>query len=223
MHEIGVRHVAQIAGFSFNMDTLYMTWLAMAVVIVIAILATRSLNVIPKGWQNVLEIIITGLQSKIDATMGERGKLVAPLLISLFMFILTSNWLGMIPTLSSPTSDLNTTLGLALMIVCMVHVLGLYFKGFSYIKHFFQPFAPFVIINLIEELAKPITLAFRLFGNILAGEILIIILLMLVPIWMPIPSVIWLAFSLFVGGVQAFIFTMLSMAYLASAVKQDNH
>jgi F-type H+-transporting ATPase subunit a len=223
MHEIGVRHVAQIAGFSFNMDTLYMTWLAMAVVIVIAILATRSLNVIPKGWQNVLEIIITGLQSQIDATMGERGKLVAPLLISLFMFILTSNWLGMIPTLSSPTSDLNTTLGLALMIVCMVHVLGLYFKGFSYIKHFFQPFAPFVIINLIEELAKPITLAFRLFGNILAGEILIIILLMLVPIWMPIPSVIWLAFSLFVGGVQAFIFTMLSMAYLASAVKQDNH
>jgi len=102
-------------------------------------------------------------------------------------------------------------------------VLGLYFKGFSYIKHFFQPFAPFVIINLIEELAKPITLAFRLFGNILAGEILIIILLMLVPIWMPIPSVIWLAFSLFVGGVQAFIFTMLSMAYLASAVKEDNH
>jgi len=223
MHEIGVRHVAQIAGFSFNMDTLYMTWLAMAIVILIAILATRSLHVIPKGWQNVLEIIITGLQSQIDATMGERGKLVAPLLISLFMFILTSNWLGMIPTLSSPTSDLNTTLGLALMIVCMVHVLGLYFKGFSYIKHFFQPFAPFVIINLIEELAKPITLAFRLFGNILAGEILIIILLMLVPIWMPIPSVVWLAFSLFVGGVQAFIFTMLSMAYLASAVKQDNH
>jgi F-type H+-transporting ATPase subunit a len=223
MHEIGVRHVVQLAGFSFNMDTLYMTWLAMAIVIFIAFLATRSLHVIPKGWQNVLEIIVTGLQSQISATMGERGKMLAPLLISLFMFVLTSNWLGMIPTLSSPTSDLNTTLGLALMIVCMVHVLGLYFKGFSYIKHFFQPFAPFVIINVIEELSKPITLSFRLFGNILAGEILIIILLKLVPIWMPIPSVVWLAFSLFVGGVQAFIFTMLSMAYLAGAVKEDSH
>ena len=79
----------------------------------------------------------------------------------------------------------------------------------------------FVVINVIEEVAKPITLAFRLFGNILAGEILIIILLKLVPIWMPIPSVIWLAFSIFIGGVQAFIFTSLSMAYLANAVKDS--
>ena len=106
----------------------------------------------------------------------------------------------------------------------MLHVLGLYYKGFNYIKHFFQPVAPFVIINLIEEIAKPITLAFRLFGNILAGEILIIILLLLVPIWMPVPSVVWLAFSLFIGAVQAFIFTMLSMSYLANAMKDDeNH
>ena len=100
---------------------------------------------------------------------------------------------------------------------------GLYYKGFNYIKHFFQPVAPFVIINLIEEIAKPITLAFRLFGNILAGEILIIILLLLVPIWMPVPSVVWLAFSLFIGAVQAFIFTMLSMSYLANAMKDDDH
>lgn len=96
-------------------------------------------------------------------------------------------------------------------------------KVFNYIKHFFQPVAPFVIINLIEEIAKPITLAFRLFGNILAGEILIIILLLLVPIWMPVPSVVWLAFSLFIGAVQAFIFTMLSMSYLANAMKDDDH
>ena len=75
--------------------------------------------------------------------------------------------------------------------------------------------------DMIEEIAKPITLAFRLFGNILAGEILIIVLLKLMPIWMPIPSVCWLAFSIFIGGGQAFIFTMLSMAYLANAVKSE--
>lgn len=223
MHEIGAHKVAQLAGFTFNMDTLYMTWLAMAIVIVLAVLATRNLKLIPSGCQNLLEIVITGLHSQMDATMGSNGRKLAPLIISLFLFLLVSNWLGLIPTLTSPTNDVNTTLGLALMVVVMLHILGVYFKGTSYIKHFFQPFAPFVIINIIDEIAKPITLAFRLFGNILAGEILIIILLMLIPIWMPIPSVIWLAFSIFVGFVQAFIFTMLSMSYLANAVNTDHH
>ena len=111
--------------------------------------------------------------------------------------------------------------GLALLVIVMVHVLGVARKGGHYIGHFFKPTPIFVIINAIEEIAKPITLSFRLFGNILAGEILIIILLKLMPIWMPVPSVIWLAFSIFIGAVQAFIFTMLSMAYFANAVKED--
>ena len=223
MHEIGVREVVTFAGMQFNIQTLEMTWLAMAIVILIAFLATRSLKLVPSGWQNVIEMVIVWLNEQIGVTLGSRGQLVAPLLITLFLFLLISNWIGLIPTLASPTNDLNTTLGLALLVIVMLHVLGLYYKGFNYIKHFFQPVAPFVIINLIEEIAKPITLAFRLFGNILAGEILIIILLLLVPIWMPVPSVVWLAFSLFIGAVQAFIFTMLSMSYLANAMKDDDH
>jgi F-type H+-transporting ATPase subunit a len=223
MHEIGVREVVHVAGLTFNVETLYMTWLTMAVILLLAFLATRSLKLVPSGWQNLIEMVITALHEQIDATMGERGRMLAPMIIALFLFLLVANWIGLVPTLSSPTNDLNTTLGLALLVVVMLHVLGLYFKGMGYIKHFFQPVAPFVIINMIEEVAKPITLAFRLFGNILAGEILIIILLKLMPIWMPVPSVIWLAFSIFVGGVQAFIFTMLSMAYLANGVKHDDH
>lgn len=223
MHEIGVREVVTFAGMQFNIQTLEMTWLAMAIVILIAFLATRSLKLVPSGWQNVIEMVIVWLNEQISVTLGSRGQLVAPFLITLFLFLLISNWIGLIPTLASPTNDLNTTLGLALLVIVMLHVLGLYYKGFNYIKHFFQPVAPFVIINLIEEIAKPITLAFRLFGNILAGEILIIILLLLVPIWMPVPSVVWLAFSLFIGAVQAFIFTMLSMSYLANAMKDDDH
>jgi F-type H+-transporting ATPase subunit a len=221
MHEIGVREVVQFAGLNFNWETLEMTWLTMAIVILIAWLATRHLSLVPHGWQNVLEMIVTGLESQMNATMGRGGKFLAPFIISLFMFLLVSNWLGLVPTLSSPTNDLNTTLGLALLVIVMVHTLGLYRKGGHYIAHFFQPTPVFVIINAIEEIAKPITLSFRLFGNILAGEILIIILLKLMPIWMPIPSVLWLAFSIFIGAVQAFIFTMLSMAYLANAVKED--
>ena len=221
MHEIGVREIVQFAGMTFNVETLEMTWIAMAIVILIAFLATRNLKLVPSGWQNMLEMVITGLHEQIDVTMGPRGRSLAPLIISLFMFLLVSNWLGLVPFLASPTNDLNTTLGLALMVIVMLHVMGVYFKGMHYIKHFFQPVPVFVVINAIEEVAKPITLAFRLFGNILAGEILIIILLKLMPIWMPIPSVIWLAFSIFIGGVQAFIFTMLSMAYLANAVRED--
>ena len=222
MHEIGVREVVQFAGLTFNWETLVMTWITMAIVILIAVLATRNLQMVPSGWQNVVEMVITGLHSQIDVTMGKRGRTFAPLIITLFLFLLISNWLGLVPQMASPTNDLNTTLGLALLVIVMVHCLGLYFKGGHYIAHFFQPVPVFVVINAIEEVAKPITLAFRLFGNILAGEILIIILLKLMPIWMPIPSVIWLAFSIFIGGVQAFIFTMLSMAYLSNAVKDEH-
>lgn len=223
MHEIGVREVVQFAGFAFNWETLCMTWLTMAIVILIAFLATRSLSLVPSGWQNVVEMIVLWLHEQIDAMMGERGRFLAPFIVSLFMFLLVSNWLGLVPTLASPTNDLNTTLGLALLVIVLVHVLGIHMKGGHYIAHFFQPTPVFVVINAIEEIAKPITLAFRLFGNILAGEILIIVLLKLMPIWMPVPAVCWLAFSIFIGGVQAVIFTMLSMAYLANAVKSEEN
>ena len=223
MHEIGAHKVAHLAGFSFNLDTLYMTWISMAIVIVIAILATRNLKLVPQGWQNILEIIITSLLEQIDMAMGPRGRKIAPLLITLFLFILISNWLGLVPGFTSPTNDPNTTLGLAWMVVVLLHFLGLVFKGKHYITHFFEPIAPFVVVNMLEEVAKPITLAFRLFGNILAGEILIIILAQLLPMWFPIPNIIWLGFSVFVGVIQAFIFTMLSMSYLANGVKEDQH
>lgn len=221
MHEIGVRETVQFAGMTFNEETLIMTWITMAIVIAIAVMATRSLSMVPTGTQNVVEMIIIWLRGQVHENMGKKGEFLAPLVITLFLFLLVSNWLGLVPTMASPTNDLNTTLGLALLIIIMVHVLGIYMKGMHYIAHFFQPVAPFVIINMIEEVAKPITLAFRLFGNILAGEILIIILLKLMPIWMPIPSVGWLAFSIFVGGVQAFVFTMLSTVYLSNAVKDS--
>ena len=221
MHEIGVRETVQFAGLTFNWETLVMTWISMGIVLLIAILATRNLKMVPTGTQNIVEALIVWLREQVATNLGPKGEFLCPLIVTLFLFLIVANWLGLVPTMASPTNDLNTTLGLALFIIAMVHILGVRMKGMHYIKHFFQPFPIFVVINVIEEVAKPITLAFRLFGNILAGEILIIILLKLVPIWMPIPSVIWLAFSIFIGGVQAFIFTSLSMAYLANAVKDS--
>ncbi|MCI6085749.1 F0F1 ATP synthase subunit A [Selenomonas sp.] len=221
MHEIGVRETVELAGFTFNWETLEMTWITMAIVLLIAFLATRSLAIVPRGWQMVVEIIVDWLHGQMDAMMGKSGRFLAPFIVALFMFLLVGNWLGLVPTMASPTNDLNTTLALAVTVIVMVHGIGVYKKGFHYIAHFFQPVFIFVVINIVEEIAKPITLACRLFGNIMAGEILIVVLLMLMPIWMPIPAVCWLAFSIFIGGVQAVIFTMLSMAYLANAVKED--
>ncbi len=220
-HEIGSHKLAHFAGLTFNIDTLMMTWLTMGIVIVLAILATRRIELIPRGWQNLLEIAVFTLLEQIEATMGPKGRRLAPLIITLFLFILISNWLGLVPGFTSPTSDINTTLGLALMVITLVHILAIVNKGPGrYFKHFFEPYIPFVIINVIEEIAKPITLSFRLFGNILAGEVLIIVLGLLVPYVAP---TLWLAFSVFVGLIQAFIFTMLSMSYLANSVQQEHH
>lgn len=220
-HEIGTHKLAHFAGLTFHLDTLMMTWLTMAVIILFAVLATRNLKMKPQGWQNFLEMVVDALLEQIDANMGPRGRKLAPLVITLFLFLVVGNEIGLIPGLTSPTSDLNTTLGLALMIVVMVHIIGVVNKGpVRYIKHFFEPYVPFVVINIIEELAKPITLSFRLFGNILAGEILLLILGMLVPYVVP---TAWLAFSVFVGVVQAFIFTMLSISYLSNSLADDHH
>jgi F-type H+-transporting ATPase subunit a len=220
-HEIGTHKLAHFLGMTFNMDTLIMTWVTMAIVILLAVLATRRIELRPRGWQNFLEMAVAALMEQIEANMGAKGKKMAPLIITLFLFLAVGNELGLIPGFTSPTNDINTTLGLALMIVIIVHVLGIKNKGLvRYVKHFFEPFIPFVIINIIEEVAKPITLSFRLFGNILAGEILLLILGMLVPYVVP---TLWLGFSVFVGIVQAFIFTMLSISYLSNSMQDGHH
>lgn len=213
--------MAYLAGLAFNMDTLYMTWLAMAIVIVLAWLATRRLTLVPRGWQNVMEIAVTAILDQVKANMGTRGMILAPFIVALFLFLLIANWLGLVPGFSSPTNDLNTTLGLALLVIVMVQIFGMLNKGvWRYLKHFLQPNPLFLPINLIEELSKPVTLSFRLFGNIVAGEILIIILGMLVPYVIP---TAWLAFSVFVGAIQAFIFTILSLSYLANSFTDGEH
>lgn len=219
-HEIGGHKIAHFAGLAFNMDTLYMTWLTMGIVIALAFIVTRGMKPVPGGLQSLLEMVVVYMHEQIESNIGPKGKMIAPLVITLFMFLLISNWLGLVPGFTSPTNDLNTTLGLALMVVLLVHILGVWNNGLKHFKHFIQPYPVFLPINIIEELAKPITLSFRLFGNILAGEILLIILGMLVP-WV-IPSG-WLLFSVVVGIIQAFIFTMLSVSYLSSALKDGHH
>jgi F-type H+-transporting ATPase subunit a len=223
-HSVGQHIHWQIGQWVVNGDTIMMTWIVMAILLIIGFLAARSVSQrIPSGMQNVIEIIIEAFHKQMEDALGAKAKRFAPLIISLFLFLLISNWLGLIPGLTSPTNDLNTTLGLALLVVTIVHLSGIRDKGLGYFAHYLKPYAFFLPIHMVEELAKPITLAFRLFGNILAGELLIGILLVLVPKWMPVPNVVWLGFSVFVGVIQAFIFTMLTLSYISSAVSEEHH
>ena len=223
MH-IGVREAVQFEGLTFNSGTLEMTWITMGVLLIAAVLATRNLKQIPTSKaQNIAEMIVEFLHSQIGEMVGERGKgIFSAFVVTLFTFVLVSNWLGLVPGFESPTNDLNTTLGLALLVSFSVHALALYYKGMHHLAHYFQPMAPFVVIHLIEEISKPITLSFRLFGNILAGEVLIVILLQLVK-WTVVPHVVWLGFSVFVGAVQAFLFTVLTLVYVGTAVAEEEH
>lgn len=218
---IGGHKLAHIMGLTFNMDTIYMTWLTGGIVLLIAVGATRRMQIVPHSrLQNFVEMIAEALYSQIKNSTGPKGRQIVPLIITLFIYLIIANWLGLIPGLTSPTNDINTTMALALFVLLTSHLLAVVNKGlFSYLHHFIEPYVLFLPINLIEEISKPITLAARLFGNIFAGEILLIILGMLVPFVIP---TIWLGFSVFVGIVQALIFTIMSITYFANAL-QDHH
>ena len=221
MDKIGVREVIEIGGHTFNEHTILMTWLTMAIVILVAVLATRNLKEVPTGWQNAMEAVADLWETQVKAMIGEGGVFLVPLFLTLFLYLMVANWLGLCPGMESPTNDINTTLGMAVFMSFFVnHAVGLMKQGAGHLHHFIEPFAPFIIVNLIEELSRPASLAFRLFGNILAGEVLIIIILELVPgviNWLP--STPWIIFSLFVGVIQAYIFTMLSITYIAPSAR----
>lgn len=214
-----------------NAITIVHTWIVMFLVAVILIAATRNMSLERPGkLQLIIEEIFQFLRDIVHENLDARkAATMMCFVFSLFMFILISNLWGLIPTMFSPTADLNTTLGLALLVFGITIVLGIYHKKGKYFKHFIQPFPFFLPLVIIEELAKPLTMAFRLYGNIFAGKVLIYVLLGLIPLTATLmggflASVVWLAFKIFVSFVQAFIFFMLTVAYTAQAtMEEDGH
>ena len=212
----------------FSPKTLIMTWIVMIVVMAFAILATRNMNVRrPHGLQNVFEMLYDGMKAQVNQAMDpEKGKKYIELACTFFIFILFSNLLGLIPTLMSPTANPNTTFGFALITFFLIWFYGIKEKGIGYFKHWFTPVVFFLPLNLLEEFVKPVTLAARLFGNIYAGEILICTWLGMFMGWSEIVGVIvslvWLGFSIFVGFIQSFVFTVLTINYIAMATSDDH-
>jgi len=231
LHEIkvGEHWIETIGPFQVHMDTLFTAWLAMGAAILLAFVITRKLDIIPDGLQAFSEMLMGFLESIATNEMGERGKKHVPIIASLFLFILFANLEGQLPwrlyhlqqgELASPTNDLNTTLGLALVVSIYYIGAGLLAKGIGYFKHYFQPMWFMFPFNLLEDFTRPLSLSLRLFGNILAGELIILILISLIPILAPVPMML---FELFVAFIQAYIFAVLSSSYIAAATAKHEH
>jgi F-type H+-transporting ATPase subunit a len=192
-----------------------MTLIAMGLLLVFSFFATRKINMIPHSIQVVGETLINLFFDLTKDTLGEeKAKTYFPLVFSVFLFVVTSNWLGIIPMLGEPTKDLNTTLGLALLGAAIAHISG--FRG--YLKEYIEPFIFFMPLNLIDELAKVVSISFRLYGNILGGAIIILLAYKSLYSIILTPGLIFF-FGLFVGSIQAFVFTMLTLVYISLKVK----
>ena len=208
------------ANLTFNIETIIMTWIAMASLTLLGFLATRKISFIPNPFQVVGEMFVAGFYKlSIDNLDEEIGKKYFPLICTLFMFLLLSNWMGIIPKLTESTKDLNTPLSLGIIGFLIAHYSGIKAKGFKgYIKEYMEPIFIMAPVNLISELSKVISISFRLYGNIMGGYIIIHVVSNLV-YSLVLPPLMLCFFGLFIGAIQAFVFTMLTIVYISVQVK----
>ncbi len=220
-----------IAGhaMAFNMDTLVTMWAAMLFLLVVSFIATRKLTIFPNKLQVVLEGVLGYFSDLVNNMMPGEGKKHFPLIASLFLFIVTANLMGQLPLkmielktgeMASPTNDINLTAALAIIVLVYYVVAGIMKKKFKFFLHGFSLVAIIsALIEILEFFTRPLTLALRLFGNILAGEILITALLGICAWGLPLPIMF---FEVLVACVQALVFTMLTTVYIASAVNEEH-
>ncbi|MGH4023252.1 MAG: F0F1 ATP synthase subunit A, partial [Pseudonocardiaceae bacterium] len=188
-------------------------------------LARTATSGVPSGLQLAFETVTEQVERQVENGIGIRtAPFVVPLAISLFFFILISNWLAVLPHaweeyVRPPTADVNLTFALSFFVIILVHITGARLKGGSYAKHVLSPF------NLIDELSRPVTLSLRLFGNMLAGTVMLGVIALLPPAVSWLPTTAWKLFDLFIGLLQALIFALLTILYFGFAVgsHEDEH
>lgn len=221
--------IAQIGNYSFNMDTLVTMWFAMGFVIVFSFISTRKLAIIPSKIQAFAESLVGFFWGLTDSMIGHEGRKHIPLVASLFLFIVTANLMGQLPLslihlkhggLASPTNDINLTAALAVIVLIYYVFAGFRKKKLKFLLHDFS-FVSIILllVELLEMVTRPLTLALRLFGNILAGEILISALLGMCAYLLPLPIMF---FEVLVACVQALVFTMLTIVYISSAISEEH-
>ena len=213
--------------FAVNMNTLITMWLCMGVLIILAILSTRKLSIVPGKAQFLGEKVMEALWGFADSTIEKDGRKHVPLLASLFLFILTANLCGQIPwrlyhlkegaEFAAPTSDINLTVALAVIVLVYYAFQGFRLKGYKFIIHEFSFVGVIMaLVELMDFVTRPLALSLRLFANILAGEILVVTFISFFPLFLPLPIML---FELMVAFIQAAVFTMLSAIYIGLATQ----
>lgn len=234
-------------------DHVTYTWLVMLILTALAYAASRNIQLVPRGAQNVFEVVLEQFLQLIDDVMGHEGRRYLPLIATLGLFILVGNLMSLVPGLTGPTGNLNTTAACALVVFVAYHWIGIRKQGaLTYLKHFAGPvplaLKPLMfVIEIISHLARPLSLTLRLFGNMTGGHILLAVIFFL----MGLDGLIGWALSgsvagALIGGVggavtivftvgflyplkilvsllQAFIFVMLTMLYISGAIEEAEH
>jgi len=216
-------HVFELFGLEIWItQTIVSTWIIMAALIFLAILVRillRRFKTVPSGFQNAIELAVEAFGNIVNNAAGENYAYLGNWFFAVFAFILFSNLSGVFG-LRPPTADFATTFALALATFAIVQAMGIRQRRGKYLKSFFQPIFLFFPLNLLGELARPISLSFRLFGNVLAGLILTGLLYSL-PIYLRfiIPAAAHAIFDVFFGALQTYVFCILSLSFIGSAVK----
>ena len=209
-------------------DTIIATWVIMGMLITFAIVVRvkmRKFKDVPKGFQNVVELLVEAFDNYVKGIAGEKLAFLAYWFSTVFIFVLLSNLSGLFSAglLRPPTADWSMTLALALVTVTLIHAMGIKFRGGSYIKSFFEPYVFFFPLNLIGEISRPISLSFRLFGNIVSGFIVMALIYNVAPVFVRfgIPAALHVYFDIFAGILQAYIFVTLGLTFIAGATAED--
>lgn len=194
------------------MSTVVNTWIVMAVLVLIAFLVTRNLQLVPRGWQHLPEIAVEFIFGLIDPMLGKHGRRYLPLVGTLFIFILFLNLSWLIPGMKPPTMDLSTTAAFGVTTIILVQIIGIAETGIGkYIHGYLSPNLMLAPLNVIEEAVKPVSLSLRLFGNMFGEEMVVTIIALLVPLVVPIAIQL---LGVLMGFIQAFVFTLLTITYI---------
>nr|YP_009254434.1 ATP synthase CF0 A subunit [Verdigellas peltata]CZF96687.1 ATP synthase CF0 A subunit [Verdigellas peltata] len=226
--EVGEHFYWKFGNFQFHGQVLLVSWFVISLIVLLMFLGTRNLQPIPETTsQNLVEYILDYIRDLAKSQIGEENyKNWIPFVGTLMLFIFGCNWSGaLVPwriielpssELAAPTNDINTTVALALLTSIAYFYAGLRKKGLSYFKKYVEPTPILLPINILEDFTKPLSLSFRLFGNILADELIVSVLLILLPLIVPVPMML---LGLFTSAIQALVFATLASAYIGESIE----
>ncbi|MBD2446810.1 F0F1 ATP synthase subunit A [Nostoc sp. FACHB-152] len=225
--EVGHHFYWQLGNLKIHGQVFLTSWFVISLLVIASLAATRNIQKVPSGIQNLMEYALEFIRDLAKNQLGEKEyRPWVPFIGTLFLFIFVSNWSGaLIPwkliklpsgELAAPTNDINTTVALALLTSLAYFYAGFSKRGLGYFKKYIEPTPVLLPIAILEDFTKPLSLSFRLFGNILADELVVAVLVLLVPLFVPLPV---MALGLFTSAIQALVFATLAGAYIHEAME----